>query len=189
MNLLSILLGISLASGLSVYATVFAMGLLQRFGIIHLPSTLEVVSSLPVMIVAAGPYAIEFVVDKVPILDSAWDGIHTVIRPAAGAILAYSAVGHVDPQLQLLAALLGGSLAFAAHAAKSSARAAVQVSPEPVSNWILSLVEDGLVFVLVWLVGSHPWIGLVVAVAVAILAIVVAWKLSRFFRRVLRRLA
>src|SRR5215470_9020052 len=186
MNIFSVLLGVSLASGLSVYLTVFAMGLLQRLGIIHLPASLEVVSTWPVMIAAALLYAIEFVVDKIPLLDTVWDGIHTIIRPAAGAILAYSVVGHVDPQVQVLAALLGGSLAFASHAAKASARAAAQVSPEPVSNWLLSVVEDGVVIVLVWLVGSHPWIGFTVATAFAIVAVYVAWKLSRFFRRVFR---
>jgi len=186
MNILSILLGVSLASGLSVYLTVLAMGLLQRFGIIHLPASLEVVSTWPVMLVAAGLYAIEFIVDKIPLVDTVWDGIHTIIRPAAGAVLAYSVVGHVDPQVQVLAALLGGSLAFASHAAKASARAAVQVSPEPVSNWLLSAVEDGIVIVLVWLVGSHPWIGFFVAATLAVLAVYVAWKLSRFFRRVFR---
>jgi len=188
MNILSVLVGVSLASGLSVYATVLAMGVLQRIGIIHLPANLEVVSAWPVMIAAALLYAIEFVVDKIPLLDTVWDGIHTIIRPAAGAILAYSVVGHVEPQVQLLAALLGGSLAFASHAAKASARAAVQVSPEPVSNWILSAVEDGIVFVLVWLVGSHPRIGFIVAATLAILAVYIAWKLSHFFRRVFRRL-
>jgi hypothetical protein len=165
------------------------MGLLHRFGVLHLPPTLDVVSRTPVLVVAAVLYAIEFVVDKVPLLDSAWDGLHTIIRPAAGAFLAYSMVGHVDPQWQILAALLGGSLAFTSHAAKASARAAVQVSPEPFSNWILSLSEDAIAFMLVWLVGSHPLIGLSLALVVLAVAGVVIWKLSRLVRRVFRRAA
>ena len=189
MNLLSALLGVSVASGLNVYATVLAMGLLHRFGVLHLPPTLDVVSRTPVLVIAAVLYAIEFVVDKVPFLDTAWDGLHTIIRPAAGAFLAYSMVGHVDPQWQILAALLGGSLAFTSHAAKASARAAVQVSPEPFSNWILSLGEDAIAFVLVWLVGSHPLIGLGLALIVLAVAVVVVWKLSRLVRRVFRRAA
>lgn len=189
MNLLSALLGVSVASGLNVYATVLAMGLLHRFGVLHLPPTLDVVSRTPVLAVAAVLYGIEFVVDKIPFLDSMWDGIHTIIRPAAGAFLAYSMVGHVDPQWQILAALVGGSLAFTSHAAKASTRAAVQASPEPFSNWILSLAEDGIAFALVWLVGSHPLIGLTAALVVITLAAIIIWKLSRFVRRVFHRAA
>jgi hypothetical protein len=189
MNLISALFGVSVASGLNAYATVLAMGLLHRFGVLDLPPTLDVVSRTPVLVAAGVLYAIEFVVDKVPFLDTAWDGLHTIIRPAVGAFLAYSVVGHVDPQWQILAALIGGSLAFTSHAAKASARAAVQVSPEPFSNWILSLAEDGIAFLLVWLVGSHPLIGLALAVVVLVLAGVVVWKLSRLVRRVFGRAA
>ena len=106
-----------------------------------------------------------------------------------GAFLGYSLVGHVDPQWQLLAALLGGSLAFTSHAAKASTRAVAHVSPEPFSNWILSLTEDGLVFVLVWLVGAHPLIGLAVAAVVLAAAAFIVWKLSRVVRRAFRRAA
>jgi hypothetical protein len=189
MDLLSTLLGVSLASGLNVYATVLAMGVLHRLGVFHLPPALDVVSSTPILVAAAVLYVVEFVVDKVPFLDSAWDTLHTLIRPAVGAFLGYSLVGHVDPQWQVLAALLGGSLAFTSHAAKASTRAVAHVSPEPFSNWILSLTEDGLVFVLVWLVGSHPLIGLAVAVVVLFAAAFIVWKLSRVVRRVFRRAA
>jgi len=189
MDLVSALLGVSVASGLNVYATVLAMGLLHRFGVLHLPPALDVVSSTAVLVVAAVLYAVEFVVDKVPFLDSLWDAIHTIIRPAAGAFLAYSMVGHVDPQTQILAALLGGSLAFTSHAAKASTRAAVQVSPEPFSNSILSLAEDAIAFALVWLVSSHPLIGLTAAVIVIALAAVILWKFSRLVRRVFHRAA
>ena len=189
MNLLSALLGVSVASGLNVYATVLAMGALHRLGVLHLPPSLDVVSTLPVMIVAGALYAIEFVVDKIPVLDSAWDAVHTVIRPAAGALLAFSMVGHVDPQWQLLAALLGGSLALTSHAAKASTRAAAQISPEPVSNWILSVTEDGIAYLLVWLVGAHPLIGLATAVATAAVAAFVVWKFYRFARRAFQRSA
>src|SRR5215510_9994659 len=107
MDLISTLLGVSFASGLNVYATVLAMGVLHRLGVLHLPSSLDVVASWPVLAVAGVLYAIEFVVDKVPVLDSAWDTVHTIIRPAVGALLGYSmVVGHVDPQWQILAALL-----------------------------------------------------------------------------------
>jgi hypothetical protein len=189
MDLVSTLLGVSFASGLNVYATVLAMGVLHRLGIIHLPPTLDVVASVPVLGVAGVLYAVEFVVDKIPFLDSAWDTVHTIIRPAAGAFLAFSMVGHVDPQWQILAALLGGSVAFTSHAAKASTRAASQVSPEPFSNWISSLTEDGVAFVLVWLVGSHPLAGFVAVSVLMVAAILIVWKLSRLVRRLFRHAA
>ncbi len=106
MDLISTLFGISFASGLNVYATVLAMGVLHRFGVLHLPQSLDVIATLPVMAGAAILYAVEFVADKVPYLDTVWDGVHTFIRPAAGAFLAFSMVGHVDPKWQVLAPLL-----------------------------------------------------------------------------------
>jgi hypothetical protein len=189
MDLISTLFGVSFASGLNVYATVLAMGVLQRFGVLHLPQSLDAISTLPVMAVAALLYAVEFVADKVPYLDTVWDGVHTFIRPAAGAFLAFSMVGHVDPKWQVLAALLGGSVALTSHAAKASTRAAANVSPEPFSNWVLSLTEDGIAFLLVWLVSSHPVIGLVLALLLTVAAIVIIWKLSRLIRRVFHRAA
>jgi hypothetical protein len=189
MDLLSALLGISVASGLNVYATVLAMGLLHRWGILHLPPAMDVIATTPVLVLAAVLYAVEFVVDKIPFLDTVWDVLHTVIRPAAGALLAYGMVGHVDPKWQIFAALLGGSLALTSHAAKASTRVAVQASPEPFSNSILSLAEDGIVFVLVWLVSSHPLIGLVLALLLAAAAVAIVWKLSRVVRRLLNRAA
>jgi hypothetical protein len=98
-------------------------------------------------------------------------------------------VGHVDPQWQIMAALLGGSLALTSHAAKASTRAAVQVSPEPFSNWFLSVTEDGIAFLLVWLVATHPLIGLTAALVVTSVAIAVVWKLSRIVRRLFHRAA
>jgi hypothetical protein len=184
MDLIGTLLGISFASGLNLYATVLAMGVLNRLGILHLPPHLDVIASTPVMVVAAVLYGVEFVVDKVPFLDTFWDGLHTVLRPAAGAFLSFSMVGNVDPRWQVLAALLGGSVALTSHAAKASTRAATHVSPEPFSKWILSLTEDGLAFGLVWLVSTHPLVGLVVVLLLAALAITLVWKLSRLIRRV-----
>src|SRR5262249_27540974 len=160
--------------GLNLYATVLAMGVLNRLGVLHLPANLEVIASVSVMIVAAVLYGVEFLVDKVPVLDTFWDGLHTVVRPAAAAFLAYGMVGHVDPKWQVLAALLGGSVALTSHAAKASTRAVTNVSPEPFSNWFLSLTEDSLAFVLVWLVSIHPLVGLIVAVILIALAITIA---------------
>jgi Domain of unknown function (DUF4126) len=186
-NLLSAVLGVSFAAGLNTYATILALGVMHRLGIVHLPSGLDVVGTLPVIIAAAVLYAVEFVADKIPIVDTVWDGIHTVIRPAAGALLAYGVVGSVDPQWQLIAALVGGGVALTSHTAKASTRAAVNVSPEPFSNWFLSLLEDVVSFTIVWLTASHPLIGFVVVLTLAAAAIFIVWKLSHFARRVFRR--
>src|SRR5438105_15057744 len=134
-GLLSAVLGISFAAGLNAYGTVLALGAFDRLGLIHLPPSLHVVSTTRVMLAAAFLYAVEFVADKVPWIDSIWDGVHSVIRPVAGALLAYGVVGNVDPQWHLIAALAGGTVALTSHAAKASTRAAVNVSPEPFSNW------------------------------------------------------
>jgi len=186
-NMLSAVLGLSLSAGLNTYATVFALGLLDRLGVVHLPSTLHVVSTTPVLVAAAFLYLVEFVADKIPWFDSIWDGIHTLIRPAAGALLAYGVVGNVDPQWQVIAALAGGSIALTAHTAKASTRAAVNVTPEPFSNWLLSVMEDAVAFVVVWLTVTHPIIGMAAALSVLFLAALIVWKLSRFARRVFRK--
>lgn len=186
-DLLAAVLGTSFAAGLNAYATILALGVMQRLEIVHLPSGLEVLGSTPVLIAASAMYLIEFVADKVPFVDSVWDGIHTVIRPASGALLAYGLVGNVDPQWQVIAALAGGGIALTSHAAKASTRAAVNVSPEPFSNWALSFGEDVLSFALVWLVGSHPAIALGLAVLLLAIAIYIVWKLSKLARRIFRR--
>jgi len=186
-NLLSAVLGVSFAAGLNTYATILALGMMHRLGIVHLPSGLDVVGTLPVIVAAAVLYAVEFVADKIPIVDTVWDGIHTVIRPVAGALLAYGVVGSVDPQWQLVAALVGGGVALTSHTAKASTRAAVNVSPEPFSNWFLSLLEDAVSFVVVWLTVSHPLIGVAVVLTLTAVAAFLVWKLSRFARRVFRR--
>ena len=186
-DLLSAVLGLSFASGLNAYATVLGLGVMHRLGVFHLPPRLEVIATTPVITAAAVLYMVEFVADKIPFIDTLWDGIHTVIRPAAGALLAYGVVGNVDPQWQVVAALIGGSIALTAHTAKASTRAAVNVSPEPFSNWALSLIEDGLSFLLVWLTGSHPLIALAIVSMLGMAAIYIVWKLSHFVRRVFRR--
>jgi len=183
---LSAVLGLSFASGLNAYATILGLGLMQRFGMIQLPPGLDVVASTPVIAGAAVLYVVEFVADKVPLIDNVWDGIHTVIRPVAGAWLAYGAIGNVAPQWQTLAALAGGSIAFTSHAAKASTRLAVNASPEPFSNWILSFGEDALSLFLVWLATSHPLLAIAIVLVLVSIAIYIVWKLSHFARRAFR---
>jgi uncharacterized protein DUF4126 len=186
-HLLSAVLGLSFSAGLNTYATVLALGVLDRLGVVHLPPSLHVVSTVPVLVAAASLYLVEFVADKIPWFDSFWDGIHTLVRPAAGALLAYAVVGNVDPQWQVIAALAGGSIALTTHAAKASTRAAVNVSPEPFSNWLLSLAEDAVSFLIVWLTITHPLIGMTVALVLISVAALIVWKLSQFARRVFRK--
>jgi Domain of unknown function (DUF4126) len=138
---LGFLLGTSFASGLNLYATVAALGLLHRFHVIELPPSLQVLSHTVVLAVAAGLYLVEFVADKIPYVDSVWDVIHTFIRPPAAAILAYSAVGQLPDGWRLAAALLAGGVALTSHGTKASARLAINASPEPFSNSAASLTE------------------------------------------------
>jgi hypothetical protein len=188
-SVLSAVLGLSFAAGLNTYATVLALGVLARLDVLQLPSGLEVVASTPVMAAAALMYVVEFVADKVPYVDSLWDVIHTVVRPAAGAFLAYGAVGDVDPQWHTVAALVGGGVALTSHTAKTSTRAAANMSPEPFSNWLLSVTEDVIAFGMVWLIATHPYIATGAAIVLVTLAGFIIWKLSRFVRRIFRRAA
>src|SRR3954464_9349540 len=148
-------LGTSFASGLNLYATVAAVGLLERFGLLQLPEPMMVLAHPVVLGLAVALFVIEFVADKIPYVDTVWDAVHTFIRPPAAALLAYGAFGQVPEEWKLGAALLAGSVALTSHGAKASTRAAANVSPEPVSNWTLSLLEDGLAVFLVWLASQH----------------------------------
>jgi hypothetical protein len=180
-------LAVSFASGLNIYATILTLGLLGRFQIVQLPGQLDILSSLPVLAVAAVLYAVEFVADKVPYIDTVWDLIHSVIRPAGGAVLAYSAVADVDPKLQVLAALVGGGVALTSHAAKASTRATANLSPEPFSNWVLSFGEDVIAVGLVSLALTYPWIALAVVTILTAVAALVIFKFSRWVRRLWQR--
>jgi ABC-type xylose transport system permease subunit len=137
--------------------------------------------------VAIALYVIEFAADKVPYVDNAWDIIHTFIRPVAAAVLAYGALAEMPDAWRVVAALLAGSVALTSHSSKASTRAAVNASPEPVSNWILSLLEDGVALFLTWLAVTHPaWTVIVVALFL-ILSIIIIIKFFRFVRRVFSR--
>jgi hypothetical protein len=181
-------LGTSFASGLNLYLTVAAAGLLQRFGVIQLPDSLQVLAN-PVLIGLAGAlFIIEFIADKIPYVDTAWDAVHTFIRPPAAAVLSYSAFGQVSEEWKVGAALLAGSVALTSHGVKASSRAAANTSPEPISNWTLSLLEDGLVLFLTWLAGTHPLITAIVVVVLVVLAVIVIWKLYGYFKVIKARL-
>ncbi len=185
---LGLALGAGFSSGLNLYATIATLGLLQRFGIIHLPGALQVLSHPWVLGIAIALYAIEFLADKIPYVDSVWDVIHTLIRPPAAALLAYGATVAAPPEWRWGAALLAGGVALTSHGTKASARAAANTSPEPFSNWLLSLGEDALAVWLTWMATVHPTATIVVVAFLMVLAAFLLFHLFRFLRRALQRL-
>ena len=180
-------LGTSFASGLNVYATVAAAGIMQRLGLVQLPDTLQVLAHPIVLGLAGTLFIIEFIADKIPYVDSAWDAVHTFIRPPAAAVLSYSAFGNVPEEWKLGAALLAGGVALTSHGAKASTRAAANTSPEPVSNWALSLFEDGMVVFLVWMAAEYPLLTAGIVIVLLIVAVVLIRKLWKFARQLGQR--
>lgn len=181
-------MGVAFASGLNLYATVATLGLLDRFGVVDLPGGLEVLAHPLVLGIAIAMYVVEFFADKIPYVDSVWDFLHSFIRPPAAALLAYAAVYEVSEPWRIAAALLAGTVALTSHGTKASTRAAVQTSPEPVSNWILSLLEDGLAVGLAALAVAYPIPTLVVVAVLLIICFVLMVWLFRFLRGIKRRL-
>ena len=176
-------LGTSFAAGLNLYATVATAGLLQYFGIIHLPPSLMVLAQPLVWGIALAIFVVEFVADKIPLVDSLWDTLHTFIRPPAAALLAYATVGDVPEPWKMTAALIAGGVALTSHGAKATTRVAANASPEPFSNWLLSAVEDVVAVGLSWMAATHPVItGLIVAVLLVICGLII-WKLWSFARK------
>ncbi len=185
---LGLALGAGFSSGLNLYATVATLGLLQRFGIIHLPGALQVLSHPWVLGIAIALYAIEFLADKIPYVDSVWDVVHTLIRPPAAALLAYGGSVAAPPEWRWGTALLAGGVALTSHSTKASTRAAVNTSPEPFSNWILSLGEDALAVWLTWMATVHPAATILVTALLMVLAAFLLFYLFRFLRRTLQGL-
>ncbi len=184
---LGLAMGTSFATGLNLYATVAALGLLHRFEVFQLPQSLEVLANPWVLGAAIALYLIEFVADKVPYVDNVWDVIHTFVRPAAAAVLAFGAFADLPDSYRIIAALLAGGVALTSHGSKASTRAAVNASPEPVSNWILSLLEDGLALALTWLAATHPYLTMGVVVLLLLASVFLIIKLFSFVRRGWRR--
>lgn len=185
---LSLALGAGFSSGLNLYAAVATLGLLQRFGVIHLPQSLQAVAHPWVLGIAIAMYLVEFFADKIPYVDTAWDAIHTFIRPPAAAILAYAAAGGASAEWRWGAALLAGGVALTSHGTKASTRAAVNTSPEPFSNWALSFGEDVLAVWLTWMAAAHPIATTVIVAALVAVSIFLLYHLFRFARRALRNL-
>lgn len=184
---LSLALGAGFSSGLNLYATVATLGLLQRCGIVHLPASLEGLAQPWVIGIAAGLYLIEFCADKIQYFDTIWDFIHTFIRPPAAAFLAYTAAGGARAEWRWGAALLAGGVALTSHGTKASTRAAVNLSPEPFSNWTLSLGEDVFAVWLSWMASAHPVATTFIVAALLALCVFLTYHLFRFARRAVQR--
>jgi hypothetical protein len=176
-------------SGINLYATVATLGLLARFHLVQLPGELGVLSQGWVLAAAGVLYLIEFLADKIPVVDSAWDAIHTFIRVPAGAVLAASAFAHFQPAVRVAALLAGGALAFGSHATKAGIRISANASPEPFSNILLSSAEDIFTIGLTALAAFHPVAILVVVLLFVLLLIWLGPKALRAIRRMLAQTA
>lgn len=180
-------MGFSFAAGLNLYATVAILGLASRYQWVHLPPQFQAFDNNLVIGTALVLYLVEFVADKIPWVDSVWDAVHTVIRPVGGAVIAVTTLGEASPGMEGLVALLGGTLAAGSHLTKASTRAAANASPEPFTNWFLSLAEDAFVVGLGVLALKYPVAAaVVVGICVILIVVFAAWIVRALKRRFAR---
>ena len=189
---LALAMGSSWVSGINLYAGVATLGLLGRFAHLNLPGDLNVVTNWWVIGIAGALYVVEFFADKVPFLDSAWDAVHTFIRVPAGAVLAAAAFGDFDKAVQVVAFLIGGGIALSSHGTKAATRAALNTSPEPISNVSASLAEDVVAVGSITLAPFYPIIVIAIVVIAIAVSVILVPRIVRYLRSVrsrLRRLA
>jgi len=178
-NVIAMAMGVAWASGINLYATLLTLGVLGITGHMTLPPDLQILSDPLVIAAAALMFMVEFVADKMPGVDTGWDSIHTFIRIPAGALLAAGAIGQVDPALSLAAAIVGGAIAAGTHVTKAGTRVLVNASPEPFSNWVLSIGEDLLVVGGLWTALQHPWLFLGL---LGLFVLLMIWLLPKLWR-------
>jgi len=183
LQLLGLALGTAFAAGLNVYATVAILGASQYFHLFSLPAGLGILGHPVVIFGSAALFFIEFFADKVPYVDTVWDSVHTLVRPTVAAGLSFGIFSGMPEAWKILAALMGGSVALTSHGAKAVTRTAANTSPEPFSNWILSVMEDAVAIGLTTLAMSHPVIAGAIAVVLVVLAVLVIRRVVRFFKR------
>jgi hypothetical protein len=176
-------LGFSLAAGINLYATVALLGLASRYGWVSLPEQFQVFNNIWVIAAAGFLYVVEFFADKIPWVDTMWDTVHTFVRPVGGALIAVAALGDASPTLEAVIALLGGTVAAGSHFTKAGTRVAANASPEPFSNWALSLLEDVFVVGLGFVTLKYPLIALVVSALMLLTMVVAARWIWRWLRR------
>src|SRR5580692_12422005 len=183
-QLVALMIAVSFAAGLNVYATVATLGLMGHTRWLVLPASLHLLTDWRVIAAALMLFTVDFFADKIPAFDVIWNALHTFIRVPVAALLAYRATATLSPWEQLAATVAGGAIALAAHGGKTAVRAAVTPSPEPISNWTLSLGEDGLAIFLTWFATQHPY----AAIAIVGLLLIVIIVLTRWVVRSLRAL-
>ena len=181
---IALTLGVAWASGINLYAAMLMLGYLGTTGSLDLPPDLQILTHPLVMLSAGVMYCVEFFADKVPGIDTGWDGLSTFIRIPAGAVLAAGAMGEVGSAAQLAAAIAGGTLAAGSHATKTGTRVLINTSPEPVSNWFASVSEDVAVIAGLWTALHYPILFIVLLVMFILLMIWLLPKLWRGIRRI-----
>lgn len=181
-------IGFSFAAGVNLYATVAILGLAARYDWVSLPPHFQAFNNDIVIGAAVVMYVIEFFADKIPWFDSLWDLVHTAIRPVGGALIAVTTLGDASPTTEGLVALIGGAVAASSHLTKTSTRAVANTTPDPFSNWVLSLAEDLFVVGLGYLALAYPVAALVVAGVLLVLIVVFAAVNIRAVRRWFGRL-
>ena len=176
-------MGFSFAAGINLYATVAILGLASRYNWVSLPPQYQAFDNDFIIAAALGLYVVEFVADKIPWFDSIWDTVHTAVRPLGGAVIAVTTLGEASATTEVLVGLLGGTLAAGTHFTKAGTRAVANTSPEPFSNWILSLGEDAFVITLGLVALKYP----VVAAAVVIVGVVMIALFATILYRAIRK--
>ena len=184
-DLVGLIVAVSFAAGLNLYATVATLGLLTHAGLLDLPSGLHLLSSWWVIAASGVLFAVEFFADKIPAFDLFWNALHTFVRIPVAALIAYGATAQLSPEKQLLATLAGGAIALAAHGGKTAARVAATPSPEPLSNFALSAGEDTLAVFLTLLATQHPIAaGTIVVVFLVMIVVMMRWVVRALTRAV-----
>ncbi|MDX2453710.1 DUF4126 domain-containing protein [Desulfosarcina sp.] len=178
-RIIALTMGAAWAAGINLYAAIATLGILSVTGNMTLPPDLQVLANPLVIGAACLMFAVEFIADKMPGVDTGWDTVHTFIRIPAGALLAAGAVGELNPAVSLAAALLGGTLAAGTHGMKAGSRLLINTSPEPLTNWTASIVEDIMVIGGIWAAVHHPWVFLVL---LAIFILLMIWLLPKVWR-------
>jgi Domain of unknown function (DUF4126) len=187
-NITALIVAASFSAGLNIYATVLTLGILARTQWVPLPPGLESLGNTWVLVVCAIMFAIEFVVDKIPAFDMAWNFLHTLVRVPIAGLIAYNASSHLSPPMQILATAIGATIAFATHTSKTAIRAAVTPSPEPISNIALSTTEDAVAIGVTWFATHHPIIAASAALIFLVSGILAARALLRAVHRPLQRI-
>ena len=185
-ELVAVLVAISFAAGLNVYATLATLGLLAHAGLLPLPTTLHLLSNWWIIAASGMMFVIEFFADKIPAFDLIWNALHTFVRVPLAGLLAYAATSQLPLGKQLLATALGGAIALAAHGGKTAVRAAVTPSPEPFSNITLSLGEDALAIFLTWFATQHAYWAAAIAGVFLVTIIVLVRRVVRALRALFR---